>query len=264
MAESPPAVRAPARPTWRVARAGGVSVDVLVDGPTHGPVDVVLLYHGTVGRDAALRPATERTLEAFRRLIDRKDMLLVSVAYPEEGRLFGDNFREAEAALRWVREAAPAELGVTVGRVFLAGHSQGGSLVIRLNTLHAVDGVIASAPGPLDLGYRCGLEERGEMDRSVPCTMLAARFGPTTVAPEPYAERSLLHIVREQRSDLIVLQGLEDAAVQLRSWPRFREQLEACGACRDVTFLEVAGLGHGAMFQSAEARAAVNAFLERR
>jgi hypothetical protein len=242
-------------------RVGGVSVDVVVDKPAKSSVDALVVYHGTVGRDALVMDATERTLDEFRALLDRDDLMIVSVAYPEEGLLLGDNLREAEAALLWVKQAAAAELRVRIDRVFVGGHSQGGYLVTRLNTLHEVAGVVANAPGPLDLVYRCGLEERGEEAESAVCGRLRVAFGSTVANPEAYASRSLLRFTGGHRSKLLVVQGLEDSPIQLRSWPRFRAALEACRDCRSRTFLELPGFEHPALFRSAEARTAFGAFL---
>jgi hypothetical protein len=242
-------------------RVGGVSVDVVVDKPAKSSVDALVVYHGTVGRDALVMDATERTLDEFRALLDRDDLMIVSVAYPEEGLLLGDNLREAEAALLWVKQAAAAELRVRIDRVFVGGDSQGGYLVTRLNTLHEVAGVVANAPGPLDLVYRCGLEERGEEAESAVCGRLRVAFGSTVANPEAYASRSLLRFTGGHRSKLLVVQGLEDSPIQLRSWPRFRAALEACRDCRSRTFLELPGFEHPALFRSAEARTAFGAFL---
>ena len=245
----------------RTVTIDGVSVDVLVDKPALDAVDALVVYHGSVGSDALVMAGTERTLDEFRALLDRDDVMIVSVAYPEEGLLFGDNLREAEAGLLWVQRLAAAELDVRIHRVFLGGHSQGGYLVTRLNTLHEVDGVVANAPGPLDLVYRCGLEEQGDEAASAVCDRLRAVFGPTTENAEAYASRSLLRFTDGHRSKLLVVQGLADSPIQLRSWPLFRTALEACGDCRARTFLELPGLDHPALFRSAEARAAFAAFL---
>lgn len=43
-------------------------------------------------------------------------MLLVSVAYPEENLLFGDNIHHAEAALLWMKNYAEATLGIKFNR----------------------------------------------------------------------------------------------------------------------------------------------------
>jgi pimeloyl-ACP methyl ester carboxylesterase len=154
-------------------------------------------------------------------------------------------------------------LGISIRRVYLAGHSQGGPLVLRLNASHAADGVIANAPGPLDLSYRCGLEERGEVQRSVPCANLAARFGTTAEAPEAYASRSLLGATATQRSRPLVIQGLDDSPIQLHTWPTFRAQLEACVTCQTVDVLEVPAFGHPALFEAPAAREAFQKFLAR-
>jgi pimeloyl-ACP methyl ester carboxylesterase len=241
-----------------------VRVEAIIERPANDAADALLLYHGTVIRDRLVLQAAEDTLEGFRALLDRDDLLLVSVAYPEEGLLIGDNVAHAEAALLWVRRHAAEALGVTVGRVFLAGHSQGGYLVTRLNTLHAVDGVIANAPGPLDLVFRCRLEEDGRLAPGVPCGDLAAAHGSTRQDEAAYAARSLLAFTRGHRSDILFVQGLDDSPLQLRSWPLFRERMEACTDCRARTFLEAPGHGHQALFDSAEARRAFNGVLRAR
>ncbi len=242
---------------------GGVEVKAIIDRPANDAADALLLFHGTVLEDRLVLDAARKTLEAFRALLDRDDLLLVSVAYPEEGRLMGDNVVHAEAALMWVRHHAEEALGVRIGRVFLAGHSQGGSIVTRLNTLHAVDGVIANAPGPLDLVFRCGLEEAGRIEAGVTCGLLAEAYGSTSESPEAYMARSLLAFTAGHRSDLLVVQGLDDSAIQLRAWPVFRQRLEACTNCRGREFLELEGLGHQGLFGSPAARTAFNAFLRR-
>jgi len=247
----------------RAIEVGDVRVDVVIARPAVTEVDALIVLHGTTGRNDQALPAAERTLDEFSALLDRQDVMLVSVVYLEEGRLMGDAVRDGEAALLWVRDEAPRALDVTIRRVFLAGHSQGGYLVTRLNTMHTVDGVIANAPGPLDLVYRCGLEERGEIEASATCGLLRRRFGPTTVAPEAYASRSLLRFTRGHRANLLVVQGMADSPIQMRSWPMFKADLEACEDCQRREFVELPGFEHPALFNSTEARAAFNAFLDR-
>lgn len=258
--DTPPPDAGPLRLT-RTLEVDGVRVDAIIDKPVNDRADALLLFHGTVLEDSRILEAAQTTLDTFRAILDRDDLLVISVAYPEEGLLMGDNVKHAEAALRWVRERATAELGLVVDRVFLAGHSQGGYIVTRLNTLHAVDGVIANAPGPLDLLFRCQLEESGRVPAGVTCGLLADTYGSTKDAPEAYTARSLLAFTAGHRSDILFIQGLDDAPIQMRSWPLFRTAMEACTDCRGRTFLELPGLGHGALFQSPEAGRAFNAFL---
>jgi hypothetical protein len=248
----------------RTITYGGVSVQVVIDQPA-GPVrDAMLLFHGTVWFDDRIVPAAQLALDNFRRLLVRHDLLLVSVAYPQQDRAMGDGVREAEAALLWVKHEASRALGVTVDRIFLAGHSQGGYVVTRLNTMHPTAGVIASAPGPLDFEFRCLLEERGSAPASPECGVMVQRYGVPSVNPGPYRDRSLLSFTSGLLADELFVQGLADAAIQMRSWPLFRQALDACTSCQRNFVLEIPGGPHEALFMSAEAREAFNRFLDQR
>jgi poly(3-hydroxybutyrate) depolymerase len=241
-----------------------VSVDVVIDQPAGDSLDVMLVFHGTVDRDALILDAAKNTLSEFKKLLDRKDMMLISVAYPEEGLLFGDNIAHCEAALLWTRHVASSELGITVKKIFLAGHSQGGYLATRLNTVHSTQGVIANAPGPLNLLYRCQLEENGSAPQSQACTRLRNQYGTTSASPDAYMARSLLQFTEAYTSDVLFVQGLADSPIQMYSWPAFRQRVQECADCRDVVFLEIPGMGHGALFNSQDARTAFNAFIDER
>lgn len=242
----------------------GVSVDVVIDKPQNDKVDVLVLYHGTVTFDNKILEAAYNTLDGFKRILNRTDMMLVSVAYPEENLLMGDNLPFAEAALLWVKNNAAQELGITVGKVFLAGHSQGGYIVTRLNTMHATQGVIANAPGPLNLVYRCQLEETGQIPASIACTQLATTYGAPTANPNPYFLRSLLSFTSPFKSDILFVQGLEDSPIQMYSWPTFKQAVNACTDCRERQFLEIPGYGHNSLFQSPFAQTEFNRFLQAR
>ena len=128
-----------------------IDIDVVIDKPALNEMDVLLVFHGTVLYDSNLITAANTTLDKFKGILDRNDMMIVSVAYPQENVLFGDSIIECEAALLWLKNNANQELGITVNKIFLAGHSQGGYMATRLNTIHQTNGVIANAPGPLNL-----------------------------------------------------------------------------------------------------------------
>lgn len=241
----------------------GVSVDVVIDKPALPKVDVLLLFHGTVMFDSLILGAAQNTLEAFKRITDRSDLMFVSVAYPEQNLLMGDNLLHAEAALLWLKNAAADELGVEIGKIFLAGHSQGGYLAVRLNHLYEIDGVVANAPGPLNLLYRCDLEERGVIPSGITCTLIRNTFGPTTTHPWAYHSRSLLAFTAIQKSPLLLVQGMNDSPIQMQNWPIFKQQLAACTACDSVQLLEIPQAGHSALFERVEARPVYNAFLNR-
>ena len=170
-----------------------LTMDVIIDKPVGNTFDVLIVYHGTVWSDSQIHNAATTTLDKFAQILDREDMMIVSAVYPEENLLMGDNIIYAETAFLWVQDLASNELGININRIFLGGHSQGGYLVTRLNTLHRVDGVIANCPGPLDMRYRCQLEEEGTMELSNQCQQLGETYGSTVDNPEPYDAISLLN-----------------------------------------------------------------------
>ncbi len=188
-------------------------------------------------------------------------MMIVSVAYPQENVLFGDNIVQGEAALLWLKNKASQELGITVKKVFLGGHSQGGYMVTRLNTMHETNGVIANAPGPLNLVFRCQLEENGQVQPGAVCTKLKNTYGTTTSNPNAYFQRSLLNFTNGFKSDILFVQGLNDAPIQMYSWPTFKQDVLNCTNCKNSRFVEVAGGEHGALFESQTAKTEFNNFI---
>ncbi len=242
----------------------GVSVEAVIDKPALHEVDVLITYHGTNFLDSLILKAAEKTLTYFKDILDNKNMMIVSVAYPEENLLIGDNVKHSEAALLWVRKSAEKELAIKVRRVFLAGHSQGGYIVTRLNTMHQTNGVIANAPGPLDLVYRCQLEENGRVPETPTCRDLSQAHGSTTEAPDAYTERSLLSFTTGFKADILFTQGLDKQKVHMHSWPAFKEKVLGCTDCKGTDFADIPGHGHQALFTSDVAKKAFNAFIDAR
>ena len=252
---------------YRVVRNvsyNGVSVDVVIDKPQNDTVDVLVVYHGTVAFDSKILEAAHNTLDGFKRILTRSDMMIVSVAYPEENLLMGDNIVHAEAALLWVKNKAQQDLGITTRKIFMGGHSQGGYLVTRLNTMHPTNGAIANGPGPLNTEYRCRQEELGLIGVSIACTGLRARYGSPTTNPTPYFDRSLLNFTNGHKSDILFVQGLDDSPIQLYSWPTFKQSITACTNCRERLFLELPNAGHTALFESNTAKTEFNKFIQLR
>jgi len=237
------------------------TVDVIIDKPALNEVDVLLVFHGTVLYDSSISSAANTTLDKFKGILDRNDMMIVSVAYPQENVLLGDNIVECEAALLWLKNKASQELGITVKKVFLAGHSQGGYIVTRLNTMHQTAGVIANAPGPLNLVYRCGLEENGQVQSGAVCAKLNNVYGTTTSNPNAYFQRSLLNFTNGFKSDILFVQGLSDSPIQLYSWPTFKQDVLNCTNCQNRQFVEIVGGEHGSLFESPTAKTEYNNFI---
>ena len=109
----------PAPTAYRITQTityDSISVDVVIDKPALNEVDVLLVFHGTVLYDSNIMAAANNTLDKFKDILDRDDMMIVSVAYPQENLLFGDNIVQGEAALLWLKNAASQELGITVNK----------------------------------------------------------------------------------------------------------------------------------------------------
>ena len=238
-----------------------INVDVVIDKPALNEVDVLLVFHGTVLYDSNLMTAANTTLDKFKSILDRNDLMIVSVAYPQENVLLGDSIVQCEAALLWLKNNASQELGITVNKIFLGGHSQGGYMVTRLNSMHQTNGVIANAPGPLNLVYRCQLEENGQVQSSIVCTNLKNVYGTTSNNPNAYFQRSLLNFTNDFSSDILFVQGLDDSPIQMYLWPTFKEDVISCSTCQNRQFVEIPGGGHVSLFESLTAKTEFNNFL---
>jgi len=236
-------------------------IDVIIDKPEQNELDVLLVFHGTVTSDTEILTAANNTLDKFKGISERNDMLIVSVAYPQEFVLLGDNIVKCEAALLWLKNKASQELGITIRKIFLGGHSQGGYMATRLNTLYQVNGVIANAPGPLNLVYRCQLEENGQIQPSAVCKKLKDVFGTTSSNPNSYFQRSLLNFANGFKSDILFVQGLNDSPIQLYTWPTFKQDVLSCTNCQNSQFVEITDGRHGSLFESPIGKTEFNNFI---
>ena len=261
--ETPAETPAPSRENRKITY-NNQTVDIILEKPAAAAADVLMVFHGSVAFDRDLMTAANTTLDQFKNILDRKDMMIVSVIYPQENVVLGDNIIVGEAALLWLKNKASQELGIQVKKIFLGGHSQGGYMVTRLNTLHATNGVIANAPGPFNLVYRCGLEEAGTAQASSFCTRLRNTYGITTSNPAAYFNRSLLNFTKGFKSDIIFFQGLNDSPIQMYSWPVFKQEVQNCSTCQQVQIVEIPGGEHPALFEIPSARAPFNIFINSR
>jgi len=245
----------------------GVKVNAIIDGPESKEVDVLLAFHGTTMDDSKILEAADTMLKNTKRIIKKENVMIISVAYPEEGLLMGDNIREAEAALLWTKNNASKELGVKINKIYLIGHSQGGYLVTRLNTMYKTDGVIANGAGPIDLGFRCKLDESGKIEyegeesKEEVCALLKKEYGSVLNNPIPYIQRSMISFSSGYKSKILFVQGMKDGNVQMNLWPKFKEKVSQCTDCAEYKFLEVGNSGHGAAFENDKAIQAINNFL---
>jgi hypothetical protein len=241
----------------------GVSVDVVISKEEGDTVDAILTFHGTVIWDSLIVNAAYTSLNKVRDITTVPNVMFVSVAYPEEGLPMGDNVREAEAALLWVKNNAARQLGIHIRKVFLVGHSQGGYVVTRLNTLHATDGAVANGPGPLNLELRCRLEETGQIVAGDVCGWMRNFYGSVLTNPGPYTDRSLLTFTNNHKSDILFVQGMQDSQIHMTSYPSFKQKMDSCTNCLGRQFHEEPNYGHTALFDSPNAKVVYNQFLSR-
>lgn len=126
--------------------------------------------------------------------------------------------------------------------------------------MHQTNSVIANAPGPLNLIYRCQLVENEQAPASYTCNNLRNVFGTTLANANDYHQRSLLNYTTFFKSDILFIQGLEDMAFQMYSWLTFKKEELNCTNCQNRQFVEIPG-GHTAIFQSQTAKTEFNQFI---
>ena len=237
-----------------------INLDVLIDKPTNKDVDVLLVFHGEVNSDNEILGAANEALYKFKSILDRKDMMIISVAYPQENLIFEDTlFRLPEAALLWVRNIANRELGITVKKIFLAGYSTGGYVVTRLNTMQKTNGVIVNAPDNLNLLYSCQLEEKGLKQASILCTKLKNKYGSTTTTTDftKYLYRSLEWFTKG-KADMLFIQGMKVPPTELEPWSSFKQKIQ------NNLIIEIKDKGHEALFEDDLAKSEFNSFINSR
>ncbi|MFM7710438.1 MAG: hypothetical protein ACKO5C_05935, partial [Ferruginibacter sp.] len=66
--------------TTKSVQFNNIGVDVVIDKPVGTTFDVLVVYHGTVMYDSLILNAAITALDGFKRILDRQDMLVISVA----------------------------------------------------------------------------------------------------------------------------------------------------------------------------------------
>ena len=169
-------------------------------------IDVVVAFHGTIdddnsdpaNQDGIAEAATTTLLSLTNQnTVNLRDKIIFSVAYPQDhasnvrqynlsgvGReqadfLMGDNLPYARAAVKWVKNSLDTYIAAqggsqTINDVYLFGHSQGGKLVTKINTLDTgIAGIVANAPGPIQFDETCSANPS-----NYSCSKIAAIHGP--------------------------------------------------------------------------------------
>jgi hypothetical protein len=270
-----------------------------------GPdVDIIVLYHPSID-SPGVTPSSSAlnflNIVTNTSQINIRDKIIFSVAYPQDAIpdwlqnnsliddefpellgnyggsyanfVLGDNIEYAEAALLWVKNDLNSYLsgiGVskTINRLFTFGHSQGGLLVHRLNTMHQVDGVISNAPGPIDLLTRCSTSE-SQGDNNISCLKIKTSLGSTSVSPESYNDVSLSNFLSGTLSPVLFTQALDDTTGNSAGTPQVANMqtivqpgLESCVNCAPVEFRYYDTGGHPAFVTNSQLQEDIREFFD--
>lgn len=275
-------------PLGAASSAGSSSSSAVV---RNSAVDVVVLYHGTItaqGTTPIQAAETFLTIATNANRLNLRDKIIFSVAYPQDAipawianpslasaqfpginlpnLYLGDNLPYAEAALLWVKNSLNAYLtnnryNKVINRIYTFGHSQGGFLAHKLNTLHQVDGVICNAPGPINLISRCA-DSEANGDNNISCSRIKAGYGSTTANPNKYDSISLKSYLTGLKSPTLYTQALDDTTGDDNGAPQVSNMqnimqvgLSTCTNCAPTQFNYYPTGGHDAFV--------VNPFLQR-
>ena len=173
-------------------------------GLSDSSIDVVVVFHGTLteGGNSTIAEAASDMLERFVDTsvtdLNVRDKIVFSAAYPQDHIsntrqydidgvgtetstfLMGDNIVYTRAAVGWVKNSLNDYIAAkggskTIGDVYLFGHSQGGALVSKMNTLETgITGVVADSPGPIQFDQTCSIPANAE---GTSCSKVSAIYG---------------------------------------------------------------------------------------
>ena len=173
-------------------------------GLSDSSIDVVVVFHGTLteGGNSTIAEAASDMLERFVDTsvtdLNVRDKIVFSAAYPQDHIsntrqydidgvgtetstfLLGDNIVYTRAAVGWVKNSLNDYISAqggskTIGDVYLFGHSQGGALVSKMNTLETgITGVVADSPGPIQFDQTCSIPANAE---GTSCSKVSAIYG---------------------------------------------------------------------------------------
>ena len=164
-----------------------------------------------------------------------------------------------EAALLWLKNKASQELGITVNKISLV------ALPRRLcgnKTQYYTPNKwwIANAPGPINLVFRCQLEENGQIQSGAVCSRLENEYGTTSITLT-HIFKGHYSISQVTSSQILFVQGLNDSPIQMNLWPTFKQDVISCSTCQNRQFVEIPSGGHVSLFESLSAKTEFNNFI---
>jgi len=193
-------------------------------------LDILVAFHGTLGSTGTIADAANYQRNLWVNNIGIKDKIIFAPAIPQDHIsqsrqygltgvgieeptfLMGDNLNYARAAVEWAKNGLiqyliSNGLDKARGDVYLFGHSQGGKLVTKINTLTSgIKSIIANAPGPIQWDLTCA-NAPGEYS----CSKIAAIHGASTGdGSEPYQSIGLETYTNGHNTSILFTQALDD------------------------------------------------------
>jgi hypothetical protein len=225
-------------------------IQTFINKPKGTTFDLLLIFHGTTeSSDNNTKAALDLSNQLGKKIIaDRPGLMTASVVYDANEILRGGKIPidTAEKALEWFQNGqASNELGIKINKIYLLGHSQGGYVVIKLNSLYKTDGVIANGPGPIDLTWHCKKAQSGpSLANDEVCNVMQKLYGDAKTNPAPYDERSLVFGLGPMKAPLLILQGLDDKKGQLELIPELMAKLKSYENGPSIQLVEIPNVGH--------------------
>jgi predicted esterase len=240
-----------------------LSSKVFINKPAGNSFDILILFHGTTNSNSKSVIAAKSFIKTGIDIVGENNFMIVSLAYKEENVLIGEEVEEGRILIEWVKNQMLQDLGVKSEKVFLLGHSKGGYMALKLNNLIKTNGVIASAPGPIDLKKRCELEEQVISDasnkKSKTCFLMRNKYGGVEKNADEYLNRSLLGNLNNQQSRILIIQGEEDKELQKSLLDDLIKELSNNNS--DFNYLKLENTGHW-VFENDSALDAIRNFLK--
>jgi hypothetical protein len=105
------------------------------------------------------------------------------------------------------------------------------------------------------------LEEKNIVQDGTTCGNIRNLYGTTAQNANAYFSRSLLPYASGFKSKIMLVQGLSDEFIQIKTWPLLKDKLSRCNDCKNITILEISDKSHLALFESTFAMQEFNKFL---
>lgn len=223
-------------------------------------IDVLVVFHGTVteGGSTTIGESAISSLDYFLNSsgLNCRDLIIFSAAYPQDHIsnarnlsisgvgtetstfLMGDNIVYTRATVGWVKSGglnsyiAAQGSSKTIGDVYLFGHSQGGKLVTKMNTIEdGIAGVVANAPGPIQFDQTCAATPG-----NTSCSKVAAIHGASTGdGSEPYKSIGLETYTYQHKAPILFTQATGDTTGNGNQYAWLVDYVNDIGATADQT-----------------------------